>query len=125
MTAATQTGASAATTKQWEDKLNEEYYKKWVVFWKEGIRKKIGKKFFNVKQFVRMDEEDFGSQWQKYVCETVGVNEEFQERFWEDQGKKVARATINRRRQNTTTVMKKRFQGKELAMHEMNDRRLC
>jgi hypothetical protein len=77
-----------------------------------GIRKNVGKRYFGYMQFVDQQEERVGGNWQRLVCEAVAAPESIRDRFWLDAGKKVARSTINRRRQNTTNAMKKRFQGK-------------
>jgi hypothetical protein len=96
----------------WDSEFGEARYKDFSELWSVGLRKNVGKRYFSYMQFVDQQEERIGGNWQKLVCETVGVPESIRDRFWLDIGKKVARSTINRRRQNTTNAMKKRFQGK-------------
>jgi len=96
-----------------EEAVREETYKRCALLWDGGIRKNVGKKFFGVIQFILSDEdEEYGSDWQKLVCKELMVPDYECERFWNECGKKTARTTINRRRQNTTMAMKKRFIGK-------------
>lgn len=96
----------------WSDGAKEEKYKRCSLLWDAGIRKNIGKKFFNVIQFILNDEdEEYGSDWQKLVCSELMVPIEDCERFWNECGKKTARVTISRRRQNTTRAMKDQFVG--------------
>ena len=95
----------------WNEDMNEATYQMLAEAWVTNVRKTVGKKCFNFMQFVLEVHEHYGSTWQKIVCETVRVPENMRERFWEDKGKKTARTTINRRRQNTATAMKKKFKG--------------
>lgn len=115
--ATSQLGVTAARTGQggngeiWQEAVNNSNYKAWSMLWEGGIRKTVGKKFFGAIQFVPPAEDSWGSSWQRLVCDAVSVPETMRKRFWLDKGKKVARSTINRRRQNTTSQVKKTFQG--------------
>ena len=78
-----------------------------------GIRSVVGKQLFDTIQFITSEKQEmFGSPWQKQVCAKVGVLEEHQQLFWKRKGMQEARRSLNRRRQNTTTAMKKHFLGK-------------
>jgi hypothetical protein len=43
--------------------------------WCEGIRKHVGKRYFGFMQFVVKQEERVGGNWQRLVCEAVGLPE--------------------------------------------------
>jgi hypothetical protein len=97
----------------WVASVREQRYRRSADLWEGGIKKNIGKKYFNVIQFISCElDEEYGSDWQKLVCQELAVPEEECERFWNEVGKRTARKTINTRRQNTTLAMKKRFKGK-------------
>jgi hypothetical protein len=110
ITSAAATALEGSGGGSWDSEFGEARYKDFSKLWSVGIRKNVGKRYFSYMQFVDQQEERVGGNWQRLVCEAVGVPESI--RFWLDVGKKVARSTINRRRQNTTNAMKKRFQGK-------------
>lgn len=81
--------------------------------WKLICPKVIGKTFFNDVQFINSaEEEKYGSDWQREVCDTIGCPTDIEEEFWTYTGKKLARQMLNRRRQNTTGMMCKKFGGK-------------
>jgi hypothetical protein len=105
-------GLHEAGGRSWDQEMNDAEYKWNVGAWETHVRKKVGKMFFNVMQFVDEDDERYGSTWQGLVCATARVSEKWRERFWLDKGMKIARATINRRRQNTAMAMRKKFKGK-------------
>jgi hypothetical protein len=112
ITSATATALEGSGGGTWDSEFGEARYKDFSKLWSVGIRKNVGKRYFSYMQFVDQQEERVGGNWQRLVCEAVGVPESIRDRFWLDVGKKVARSTINRRRQNTTNAMKKRFEGK-------------
>ena len=88
-----------------------------------GIRSVVGKQLFDTIQFITSEKQEmFGSPWQKQVCAKVGVLQHHQELFWKRKGMQEARRSLNRRRQNTTTAMKKHFLSK--AKMEENDKML-
>lgn len=95
----------------WNQEIGDAQYKICAGAWETNVRKGVGKKFFNFMQFVDESAERYGSQWQDVVCKIGGVPQSLSERFWEDRGRKIARATINRRRQNTAIAMRKKFKG--------------
>jgi hypothetical protein len=54
----------------------------------------------------------FGSpSWQKEVCILARIQAPYTKQFWSRKGMTEARVAMNRKRQNTTIVMKKTFMG--------------
>jgi hypothetical protein len=86
--------------------------------WNGSITHIISKHFFNAVQFITSaSEEEWGSNWQELLCNycprPLGANRDaIMEKFWGLHGKSIARNHLNRRRQNTTQMMKTRFKGK-------------
>jgi hypothetical protein len=82
--------------------------------WKNRIRGNAGKKFFKMIQFIRTDEQErYGSQWQRLVCNDAEIPTEHRQAFWDKHGgKAAARRAINVRRMNIQNQIKKIFQGK-------------
>ena len=100
---------------QGREQLGEQakYDDRWEENWLASIRNVVGKHFLDKFQFLTSTKDEmFGSEWQKQVCEKVGVGAEHQQVFWKRKGMQEARKSLNRRRQNTTTAMKKHFLGK-------------
>jgi hypothetical protein len=103
-------GAQAAAARYQEEQLEKDY-DRYARLWESGVRKNAGKKFFDKMQFVNSRDEACGSLWQELVCKLENIPPSLRQRFWNERGRKAARQTINRRRQNTTLCIKKRFQG--------------
>jgi|JI9StandDraft_2_1071091.scaffolds.fasta_scaffold525755_2 hypothetical protein len=78
------------------------------------VRSVVSKYVFNDQQFISCNEHEcFGSPWQKEVCQRANVQEKHAKAFWNKKGMVQARVSLNRKRQNTTTAMKKHFWGKK------------
>jgi hypothetical protein len=84
--------------------------------WCDVIIRMVGRQFFNGIQFITSaEDEKYGSPFQQLVCKRAGVDPNVAEEFWNrrvDGGMMNARASLNRRRMNTTNAMKKKFLGK-------------
>lgn len=86
--------------------------------WCGRISSQAGKKFFHMRQFFSCPEDQqFGSTWQKIICDWLSIPDEEVEAFWTKNsatkgGKKCAHKTISIRRMNVTNAIKTRFEGK-------------
>lgn len=86
--------------------------------WCGRISSQAGKKFFHLRQFFSCPEDQqFGSTWQKIICDWLSIPAEEAEAFWTKNsatkgGKKCAHKTISVRRMNVTNAIKTRFEGK-------------
>ena len=82
--------------------------------WEKFLRQEVGKKCFGLVQFVSDDDDQYGSEWQKLVYETMPnqpQNETVGKDLWMMFARDQARVAINRRRQNMASQMKRRFEG--------------
>jgi hypothetical protein len=93
--------------KQFEDDCKE---------WCKKLGSAGGKEHFHIRQFFCQGDENFGGNWQKYICRRLKVPEEQWQSFWERQdsrgGKKAAKIMISTRRTNATAAIKQKFEGK-------------
>ena len=75
----------------------------------------VGKKYFNIVQNINTDkDEQWNSGWQKLVYKDLPLNdktEDYKKTMWEEYAMSQARNALNRRRQNTTSIFKKKFKG--------------
>ena len=98
-----------------EDKLFEQLKDQHEVI----IQSVVAKRYFSSCQMITRDaDEKYGSNWQKLVCHELpfppDATDKLKERMWNEFAKQQARNVLNRRRQNTTTVMKKTFKGRQM-----------
>jgi hypothetical protein len=100
-----------------EGGVNEAHYSINEHLWCTTVRDRVSKELFDDMQFITCDEqESYGSEWQQEVCERAGINQhgmDYVKAFWQRKGRVLARKTLNRRRQNTNTAMKRMFLGKQ------------
>jgi hypothetical protein len=100
-----------------EGGVNEAHYRINEPLWCTTGRDRVSKELFDDMQFITCDEqESYGSEWQQEVCERAGINQhgmDYVKAFWQRKGRVLARKTLNRRRQNTNTAMKRMFLGKQ------------
>jgi hypothetical protein len=108
-------GNQSQTQANWQELAiqEERQYKVNSQMWEASIRTNCGgKQNFKIIQFITCEEDEkYGSDWQKLVCKQALIPIVVSERFWRETGRNVARNAINRSRQNTSTAMKRKFQG--------------
>jgi hypothetical protein len=108
--AAAKFGLKSMAMAEWAREIQ---YQVSAKMWEACVKMNCWRNNFKLIQFIVDDDvEMFGLDWQKLVCKQINISEQYAERFRQERGRKVARMSINRRRQNTGISMKKRFKGK-------------
>jgi hypothetical protein len=95
----------------------KEKFDKSCLEWCKRIKAQGATEFFYVRQFFSCKEdEQYGSNWQRMVCDWLKIPEDVCQEFWERThsdmgGRQTARKAINTRKSNVTNAIKEKFQG--------------
>ena len=91
---------------------DDEAYKLQCDNWSNLIKGGSARKHFKMMQFISNDsQEEYGSRWQKIICNDVLIPPDKRKDYWNREGKAAARMAINRRRQTISNAMKIKFKG--------------
>jgi hypothetical protein len=79
--------------------------------WQLSIREKVRNEIFYMKQFAKEGSE-YGSTFQRLLCNKATVPVEVQARYWDSRGRKIARSALNEKRKTIIGAMKSKFLSK-------------
>jgi hypothetical protein len=79
--------------------------------WQLSIKEKVRNEIFYMKQFAKEGSE-YGSTFQKLLCNKAGVPVEVQARYWDSRGRKIAKQALNEKRKTIIGSMKREFLSK-------------
>ena len=79
--------------------------------WKLSIKEKVRNEIFYMKQFAKEGSE-YGSTFQRLLCNKATVPVEVQARYWDSRGRKIARSALNEKRKTIIGSMKREFLSK-------------